>query len=76
MWAFGSSPWDAPTLEKVERELWRLAQEILRLGLSVVLDFGFGRGSNVTTCDPPLAAFVSVSSCTISMYLPRNAGGA
>ena len=26
--------------EKVERELWRLAQEILRLGLSVVLDFG------------------------------------
>ena len=26
--------------EKVEHELWRLAQEILRLGLSVVLDFG------------------------------------
>ena len=26
--------------EKVERELWNLAQEILRLGLSVVLDFG------------------------------------
>jgi predicted kinase len=24
----------------VERELWRLAQELLRLGLSVVLDFG------------------------------------
>jgi predicted kinase len=38
--ALGSSPWDAPTQEKVERELWRLAQEILRLGLSVVLDFG------------------------------------
>jgi len=29
-----------PTRQKVERELWRLAQEILRLGLSVVLDFG------------------------------------
>jgi predicted kinase len=28
------------TQEKVEHELWRLAQEILRLGLSVVLDFG------------------------------------
>ena len=40
MWALGSSPWDAATQEKVERELWRLAQEILRLGLSVVLDFG------------------------------------
>ena len=26
--------------EKVEHELWRLAQDILRLGLSVVLDFG------------------------------------
>jgi len=40
MWALGSSPWDAPTQEKVEHELWQLAQEILRLGLSVVLDFG------------------------------------
>jgi predicted kinase len=38
--ALGSSPWDEPTREKVELELWRLAQEILRLGLSVVLDFG------------------------------------
>ena len=40
LWALGSSPWDLPTRQKVERELWRLAQEILRLGLSVVLDFG------------------------------------
>lgn len=38
--ALGSSPWDTPARDKVERELWRLAQEILRLGLSVVLDFG------------------------------------
>ena len=38
--ALGSTPWDTPTREKVERELWHLAQEILRLGLSVVLDFG------------------------------------
>ncbi len=36
LWALGSTPWDAPTREKVEYELWRLAQEILRLGL----DFG------------------------------------
>ena len=40
LWALGSTPWDDPTREKVEYELWRLAQEILRLGLSVVLDFG------------------------------------
>ena len=40
MWALGSTPWDAPTQEKLEHELWQLAQEILRLGLSVVLDFG------------------------------------
>jgi predicted kinase len=40
LWALGSSPWHAATQEKVERELWRLAQDILRLGLSVVLDFG------------------------------------
>jgi len=40
LWALGSSPWDRPTGEAIERELWRLAQEILSLGLSVVLDFG------------------------------------
>jgi len=40
LWALGSTPWDAPTQEKVEHELWQLAQEVLRLGLSVVLDFG------------------------------------
>jgi predicted kinase len=38
--ALGSSPWDTPIREKVEHELWHLAQEILRLGPSVVLDFG------------------------------------
>lgn len=40
LWALGSTPWDEPTREKIEGELWRLAQETLRLGLSVVLDFG------------------------------------
>lgn len=40
LWALASTPWDEPTRERVEQELWRLAQEILRLGLSVVLDFG------------------------------------
>ena len=40
LWALGSTPWDEPIRERVEHQLWRLAQEILRLGLSVVLDFG------------------------------------
>jgi predicted kinase len=40
LFALGSTPWDGPTRDKVDHELWRLAQEILRLGLSVVLDFG------------------------------------
>jgi predicted kinase len=40
LWALGSTPWDTATGERVEHELWRLAQEILHLGLSVVLDFG------------------------------------
>lgn len=40
LWAIGSSPWDRPTGERLEHELWRLAQEILRFGLSVVLDYG------------------------------------
>ena len=38
--ALGSSPWDASTREKVDHELWRLAQEVLPLGLSVGVDFG------------------------------------
>jgi predicted kinase len=38
--ALGSNPWNEPTRVKVEHELWMLAQQILRLGLSVVLDFG------------------------------------
>ncbi len=40
LWAIGSTPWDASTQDKVEGQLWRLAQELLRLGVSVVLDFG------------------------------------
>jgi predicted kinase len=40
LWALDSTPWDEPTRERVERELWRLAREILCLGVSVVLDFG------------------------------------
>jgi predicted kinase len=40
LWALGSSPWDATTREKIDHQLWCLAQDVLRLGLSVVLDFG------------------------------------
>ena len=40
LWALGSTPWDESTRKRIERELWRLAREILCLGLSVVLDFG------------------------------------
>ena len=40
LWALGTTPWDEPTREKLDQELWRLAQEMLRLGLSVVLDLG------------------------------------
>jgi predicted kinase len=40
LWALGSTPWDTSTRENVEHELWRIAIEILSLGLSVVLDFG------------------------------------
>jgi predicted kinase len=40
LWALGASPWDTPTNDKVERQLWRIAQDILSLRVSVVLDFG------------------------------------
>jgi predicted kinase len=40
LWALGSSPWDEATQERIEQQLWRLAQQILSVGSSVVLDFG------------------------------------
>ena len=40
LWALGSTPWDEQARELVEQQLCQLAQEVLRLGLSVVLDFG------------------------------------
>jgi predicted kinase len=68
--ALGSSPWDEAVGARVEQELWRLAQELLRLGLSVVLDFGLwsrrerdemravardlGVGVELHLLDPPL----------------------
>jgi predicted kinase len=33
-------PLDESANEKIEQELWRVTQELLRLGVSVVLDFG------------------------------------
>jgi predicted kinase len=40
LWALGPTPWATTVQAKVNAQLWQLAQEILRLGLSVVLDFG------------------------------------
>ena len=40
LWSLGATPWDEAVRERIERELWRLAREILVLGPSVVLDFG------------------------------------
>ena len=53
LFALGSSPWDGPTGAKVEQELWRLAQEILRLGLSVVLDCALGVAVELHHLDVP-----------------------
>ncbi|MEZ4501607.1 MAG: AAA family ATPase [Dehalococcoidia bacterium] len=40
LWAIGPSPWNREAGARVERELWRLAQDLLRLDTSVILDFG------------------------------------
>ena len=40
LWALGATPWDDEVRDRVDHELWRLAQDALRLDLSVVLDFG------------------------------------
>lgn len=40
LWALGASPWDREANVRIEQQLWRITQELLRLGVSVVLDFG------------------------------------
>lgn len=40
LWGLGTDPWDRSMNIKVEQQLWRLAQETLTVGLSVVIDFG------------------------------------
>lgn len=40
LWALGTSPWDGPAGERVERRLWELARDVLLLDQSVVVDFG------------------------------------
>jgi len=40
LWALGSSPWDTPIHDAMEHLLTEHAQVLLRLGQSVVLDFG------------------------------------
>ena len=40
LWALGTSPWDEEANDKIEQQLWQLALNALRLGMSVVLDFG------------------------------------
>ena len=64
----------APTQQKIEHELWQLAQQILRLGLSVVLDFGLWARGERDRCDPWLVALASGSNCTTSTCLPTNSG--
>lgn len=37
----GVSLWDGPFRNKMEDRLWKLAQELLKLGESVILEYGF-----------------------------------
>ena len=43
MTELGLDLFDAPARERVEAMQWRLAQDVLRLGQTVVLEFGFWR---------------------------------
>ena len=76
LWALGASPWDAPTNEKVERELWRIAREILGLGVSVVLDLGLWAWAERDEMRTGLAAWGSASKCTTSTRRWTNSGAA
>ncbi len=37
----GIDPFDNPARDRLEEQLWKLAQELLRLGQSVILEYGF-----------------------------------
>lgn len=40
LWELGSSPWDSEMGQRIEAKLWDLARELLRLGQTVILDYG------------------------------------
>jgi len=40
LWSLGFTPRDEPIRDKLDEQLWLLAQQVLSLGVSVVLDFG------------------------------------
>ena len=70
--ALGSTPWDEPTRVKIEHELWHLAQHVLRLGLSVVLDFGLWARTERDEFRAAAVALASASNCTTSTYRPTS----
>jgi predicted kinase len=37
----GLDPFDEPARDRIERKLWRHAQDLLRLGVTVILEYGF-----------------------------------
>jgi predicted kinase len=41
MSALGMDLWDEDARDRIERQLWRLAQDLLRRGQRVILEFGF-----------------------------------
>ncbi len=40
LWGLGATPWDEQLGSRVEHQLWLLAERLLQIGQSVVLDFG------------------------------------
>ena len=63
----GIDLWDEPMRDRLERVLWDLAQELLRVGHSVVLEFGFWLRSDR---DEKRAGARAIGAAVELRYLP------
>src|SRR4051794_2035583 len=69
MAGLGIDPFDEPARARLEDTLWTHAQQLLRLGLTVILDFGFwGRGER----DKKRAAARALGVRVELHYLPAS----
>ena len=72
----GIDYYDEQRRVQLENRLWRLAQELLALGQSVIMENGFGHARRGTNSDSLRGLLARQWNCTISKCRSKSSGGA